>query len=348
LQTAPLLSVIIPVYNGGAALGQCLDALLASPLRAYEIIVVDDDSTDSSGDLARRYGIEVLRLDTKLGPAAARNRGVIRARADLLLFIDADVVVRRDTLAGVVAFFRDRPDCAAVFGSYDDAPAERNFVSQYKNLLHHFVHQQSSTEAGTFWAGCGAIRRQAFEAVGGFDELKYQRPSIEDIELGYRLRRSGFRIILDKELQVKHLKRWNLLSLLRTDILNRALPWSKLVLEEDGMINDLNLRVADRISAALAWLAIACLLLSYFFVAFSIAIVPALIAIFLINLPCYRFLKARRGRWFALRAFGMLALHYFYSANVFAFCYCVYTVGKVSGYTPLLRSPRKARQVNDA
>ena len=57
-------------------------------------------------------------------------------------------------------------------------------VSQYRNLLHHFVHQHGHAEASTFWAGCGAIRRAAFDAVGGFDAARFPRPSIEDIELG--------------------------------------------------------------------------------------------------------------------------------------------------------------------
>ena len=83
-------------------------------------------------------------------------------------------------------------------------------VSQYRNLLHHFVHQEGNPEASTFWAGCGAVRRAAFDAVAGYDEARFRRPSIEDIELGYRLRRAGYRIRLDRDLQCTHLKRWRL------------------------------------------------------------------------------------------------------------------------------------------
>jgi GT2 family glycosyltransferase len=84
-----------------------------------------------------------------------------------------------------------------VFDSYDDETGEKNFISQYKNLFHHFVHQQSNTEAVTFWAGCGAIRQEIFDKVGGFDTARYARPSIEDIELGYWMRRMGYRLMLD-------------------------------------------------------------------------------------------------------------------------------------------------------
>ena len=242
----PFISIIIPVYNGSQYLNLCLDVLIASSYPSYEIIVVDDASTDDSAEISRQKGVTVLQLPEQSGPAAARNYGAQKARGDILFFVDADVVVQKDTITRVAADFQKNLEVAAVFGSYDDEPAEKDFCSQYKNLYHHFVHQQSSHEAVTFWAGCGAIRSDAFHEVGGFDPKTYPRPSIEDIELGYRLRSRGYRILLDKELQVKHLKRWWLGGLLRTDIFCRAVPWSKLILESQEMVKDLNLQVSDK------------------------------------------------------------------------------------------------------
>jgi glycosyltransferase involved in cell wall biosynthesis len=321
LKSIPQLSVVVPVYNGGTQLTQCLDALLASDFQDREIVVVDDNSTDGSAEAARALGVEVIRLALRRGPAAARNCGAAHARGQVILFVDADVVVRRDTLARVACFFREQANVAALFGSYDDEPAAENFVSQYKNLLHHFTHQRSSAQATTFWAGCGAVRREAFEAVGGFDESKYRSPSIEDIELGHRLSRASFRITLDRELQVKHLKRWTLSSLLRTDILSRALPWSRLIVEESGMIDELNLRVSERACALLTGLAVVLLILSYFQPLMLVAALAASAAIWLINLQFQRFLKKRRGLWFALKAFAMLLLYYLYSGATFTLVY---------------------------
>jgi GT2 family glycosyltransferase len=334
LNNDPCISVIVPVYNGGRQLGRCLDALLTSSFPASEIIVVDDASTDGSAAVSRARGIEVIQLTQQSGPAAARNCGARHASGNILLFVDADVVVRGDTLGRVVAHFRARPEIAAVFGSYDDAPAETNFVSQYKNLQHHLVHQRSSSEAATFWAGCGAVRREAFESVGGFDAKRYSRPSVEDIELGYRLRRRGFEIVLDRGLQVKHLKRWTFFSLLRTDIFNRALLWSRLVLEEDGMINDLNLRVSDRISAALTGLAVASLILSPFASALLPTSLASLGAVFLLNFGFYSFFNRRRGVWFSAGAFAMLTLYYFYSGTVFTLCYGAHMLRRARGIAP--------------
>lgn len=337
--TTPALSVIIPVHNGGAHLSRCLDALRSSDLKSYEVIVVDDGSTDDSAEAARAHGFEVVRLDARRGPAAARNEGTRRARAEILLFLDADVVARTDTLARVEAFFRKHEETAALFGSYDDEPDAQGFVSQYKNLAHHFIHQRSRADAETFWAGCGAVRREAFDAAGGFDETKYTRPSIEDIELGRRLRRRGFRIALDRELQVKHLKRWTLASLLRADVFARALPWSRLILKEGSMPCDLNLRASDRASAALACAALpalACAPLPLLFPnifstrAAPEPLLPALLfcasasmlaAVIMLNLPLLRFMRARRGTRFALASFALLTLYYVYSACAFSLCY---------------------------
>jgi len=132
----------------------------------------------------------VIALAERHGPAYARNRGAELARGDILFFVDADVVLAADATAQVRDAFREDPQLAAVFGSYDDAPAATNFLSRYKNLLHHHVHQTSRADASTFWAGCGAIRAAMLARAGGFDE-SFRRPSIEDIELGRRLRRAG-------------------------------------------------------------------------------------------------------------------------------------------------------------
>jgi hypothetical protein len=139
---------------------------------------------------------------------------------------------------------------AATLGSYDDAPPERTWVSLYKNLAHHFVHQRSRAEASTFWAGCGAVRRDVFLSLGGFDE-GYGHPSIEDVELGYRLRAAGHRIRLVHGAQVTHLKRWTLRTWVRSDLCHRAIPWARLLGAGHGLPKDLNFTASDRVASGL-------------------------------------------------------------------------------------------------
>ena len=245
----PFVSVIVPVHNGSKQIKACLAALAASSYPSFEIIVVDDCSTDDTVVTARRDGVNVLSLPKQSGASAARNYGAQNAQGDMLLFIDSDVVVRKETIELVVDVFQHNTDIAAVFGSYDDDPVEGNFISQYRNLFHHFHHQQSDNEAFTFWAGCGAVWKNVFEEIGGFNHKRYGKPSIEDIELGYRIHKNGYKILLDKNLQVKHLKRWKFLSMLRADIFQRSIPWSRLILETKFMPKHLNLEVSYRVSS---------------------------------------------------------------------------------------------------
>jgi GT2 family glycosyltransferase len=312
----PTVSVVIPVHDGAALLPRCLESLQASTF-PLECIVVDDRSSDTSASIAEAAGAVVLHARGPRGPAAARNLGAAHASGDLLVFVDADVCVRADTIGRIRLRFEMDGSLDALIGSYDDEPASAGFVSQYKNLLHHFVHQRARTEAATFWTGCGAIRREVFEAAGGFDE-SYTRPCIEDIELGYRLRQSGRRIVLDPSIQVKHLKRYRLGSLLRSDILDRALPWTRLILASGRLPNDLNLAPDQRAGAALvlgaAVLAPACAATGFSIAWAGLPLLGAL----LVNQSFFRFLARKRGWGFAAAAAPLQWACYLYSALAFA------------------------------
>jgi glycosyltransferase involved in cell wall biosynthesis len=341
VESAPTISVIIPVYNGAAYLNSCLKAVAASNHRSYECIVVDDGSTDGGGSIAAQSSMPVRLVhlaEGPHGPAYARNRGAEVARGAILFFLDADIVLSSGALRCVASQFQERTDVAAVFGSYDSRPAAAGVVSQYRNLLHHFVHQNGNREASTFWAGCGAIRRSVFEAIGGFDEKRFRRPSIEDIELGYRLRQSGYRILLDKTLQGTHLKSWNLYSLIRTDISCRAMPWSRLILETKKLPNDLNLKLGQRVSFAL--LALACMLFLGSIMQLSLLVgsAAALVAVAIINRRLYAFFIRQGGIWFALVCFGLHVVYYFYSGLTYVSVWLEYHLRRVVGFRACVRA----------
>ena len=259
-ERALTISVIIPLHNAEATIERCLDAVMSSSYPVYETIVVDDCSSDSSQSIAERFPVKLIALTGEpFGPAYARNQGAKTAQGEVIFFVDSDVIVHQDTLGKVAETFLRHCEYTATFGSYDDSPGEGEFLSQYKNLSHHFVHQGAKEEAGSFWAGCGAIRRSVFTEIGGFDARQYPRPSIEDIELGYRLKAAGFRIYLNKDIQVTHLKRWTLLGWFKTDFLDRAIPWTLLILRQRNLPNDLNLEIPQRLCALLVVLMLLCL-----------------------------------------------------------------------------------------
>lgn len=312
----PSVSVIVPVYNGGEKFRKCLDSLKTTSPLPDESIVVADGDTDGSWRMAEEYGMQVLRLSTPGGPARARNLGARSARGDILFFVDADVTIPPDAIDHIVHAFQGDPLLSAVFGSYDDEPYESNFLSQYKNLFHHYVHQTSEENASTFWGACGAIRHEVFLEVGGFDEA-YRHASIEDIDLGYRLRSLGKRIRILKGLQVKHLKRWGVSSLLMADLFYRGLPWTNLILNSSCFINDLNLKISSRISVIFLYVLLMSSMGALFIPWLSIFTALCAAGLVVINWDLYRFYERKRGFRFVLKTIPWHWLYLFYCGLAF-------------------------------
>jgi glycosyltransferase involved in cell wall biosynthesis len=304
------LSVVIPARNAAAHVDGLLAALLPQLLPGDECFLVDDCSPDGAAQIAKEHGVTVVSSGKRAGPAAARNLGARQSTRDVLVFLDSDVAPHPGLLSRMREQLRRSPDLDALFGSYDANPPAPSTVSRFRNLLHCYTHRQGDPDASTFWAGCGAIRRAAFDRIGGFDAARFPEPSIEDIELGVRLKRSGGRIRLDPSLQVTHRKVWSLRSMLRADLLHRAIPWSLLILETGKAPLDLNLKASQRVSG----LAVAGIVAAGLFAPWepraAAAGVMALLAILgLLNAPFYRFLAACGGWPFALRS---APLHWLY------------------------------------
>ena len=337
----PTISVVIPIYQAEGYLGRALAPLVAALEQGelLEVIVVDDGSTDGGPDLCCEAGIRVIPTETRRGPAAARNRGAALARGELLLFLDADTVMHADVPKRVRETFARRPECVALFGSYDDRPAHPGWVSQYRNLLHHWVHQTGAEEASTFWSGCGAIRREVFEAVGGFDVERFAHASVEDIELGMRLYASGHLVLLQKDIQVQHLKHWTFGNTLYTDVFRRARPWSRMLLESPQVARNLNLSRPERLRA---WITLA------FWASFALVLLrPSLWPIPLVLLVAsivasadfYRLVLRKAGIGPAVTAILMHRLYYLYSAGVYGISWLEHALKRRS--EPL--SPRETR-----
>ena len=221
------ITVVIPAWNAGATLGAVLEALIKAGFATRDLIVVDDHSTDNTAEVARSFNVHALNNDMgKKGAAFARNLGAQQADAPLIMFVDADVVVHTDVRERLLNWAENHSDEAAIFGSYDANPPNQRRISRIRNLLHHHTHQVAAPFAATFWTGLGAVRKTAFRDVGGFDP---DQAFMEDIAFGHALKRAGHEIRLDKDLQCSHLKNWSLLGFMRTDLLHRAIPWSRLI-----------------------------------------------------------------------------------------------------------------------
>lgn len=311
------VSVIVPACNAASYIVSCLEALAPQGSSEHEVIVVDDASADDTPALATAAGARVVRLPTNGGPSRARNAGAREARGEYLFFVDSDVIVHDGAIEQVRAFLDTHPDTAAVFGSYDTQPRAKGLITQYRNLLHHYVHQTGQRDASTFWSGCGAIQRRVFLAAGGFDERNYPR-CIEDIELGYRLRRAGHSIALDPTLLCTHLKRWTLFSMVKTDVCCRAVPWARLNRALETAPDDLNIKKSQKLSVLLTGVTLLAIPLAVLNV-WSLAVAAlALISVVALNGGLFRFFVRTRGAWFALRCVPLHLLYFLYSGASFA------------------------------
>lgn len=321
------ISVVMPAYNAAHYLPRVLTPLIEM-LRdgeVTEVMVVDDNSTDNTAELAREMGARVLTTPQNGGPGLARNQAAKEAVGDILWFVDSDVIAWPGGADRIREAMTDE-DVHAVFGSYDDTPDGKQWISKYKNLTHRFHHQEARREAATFWAGCGAVRKAPFLAIGGFDVVTYRVPSIEDIELGYRISGNGGRILVLPDLLGKHLKVWTFGNVIHTDIFRRALPWARLMISREGLIDDLNTSMIERVRAGIAgMLILSVLAIPFVSGAWMVALILIGVALAL-NARFFMFLWSNGGLPFALFSMAFHQLYYVYSATAFVWCLFEYHI----------------------
>jgi glycosyltransferase involved in cell wall biosynthesis len=222
----PFLSIIIPVYNSYKTLGDCLYSIKDSDYSNYEIIIVNDASTDKSIIIAEEFGCKIINLEKNYGANHARNIGAESAAGEILVFIDSDVVLRDNTLHNIVKRMRNKR-IGSVVGIYAWEYRHENFLSQYKSLWIRYSYLKSSPQIDWVFGAISSIRREIFFEIGGFDYRLIARDGNDDIELGKRFARLGYFIYLDPKVEVFHLKKYNYLSLFRNEFY-RSFGFAKL------------------------------------------------------------------------------------------------------------------------
>jgi GT2 family glycosyltransferase len=258
----PEISVILPVRDAAVTLPRVLGAISRSAFRDFELIAVDDGSTDASAGLLEAPGVDVvLRHDRPLGPWVSRNRAAAAARGRILFFVDADVEVGRNTLGRVRALLPPGSR-RAVIGVYAARHPNRGVCSRYKNAWIRHSYLRSAGEVDWFFTAAGAVPRALFFEAGGFDEGFRIETGGGDVDFGRRLVRLGASIGLDERLEVVHWKRFDLKRLMLNDA-RRAYGWSRLALGSGEPVGGLPRKGLANVSGgfvggvAFAWAAVA-------------------------------------------------------------------------------------------
>ena len=222
-------SVIIPNHNGNRTLAEVLDSIFRGGDSSLEVIVIDDASTDGSPAIAEKYPVHLIEHRACRGAASARNAGAEAAAGEILVFIDNDVVIPSGTFQVLETHFNN-PEISAVIGLLRPITRYKNLYSQYKNFYMHYTYMKLPEEVTVFYTSIAAIRRDAFRQCGGFDG-SYRAATIEDMEFGIRVTEKGYRILIDKTLQVDHIRHYTLPTLLKTGF-RRADGLAKIALRD--------------------------------------------------------------------------------------------------------------------
>jgi len=228
-ETGPLVSVIIPVKNGALTLDACLYSIRRSYYTNVEVIVVDDHSTDATARIASAHGVHLLTATNGKGANHARNLGGAQANGEIFIFMDADIVIRRETILTIVERLQEG-GIDAVVGLYTSRHRHETFVSQYKNLWVRYSYLKSPPSIDWLFGAISGIRKEAFQAIGGFNVGLVNEQGTEDIELGKRFSKARMNVVLDIDIEVEHLKSYTLRSFIRNEF-TRSAGFAKLAAE---------------------------------------------------------------------------------------------------------------------
>ena len=236
--SSPKMSVVIPAFNASAHIEECLDHVFASKFKEFQVILVDDHSTDDTVAKAARYPCLILKNEINYGAAHSRNLGIEAASADLILFIDSDVLIPPDLLDRVLDFFNHHPDVSILQGCYNHKPYYQNLLSQYKHFVFSF---RGSLPGGVYinyvHTACAAMRKSVFKKLRFNEDLKRR----EDIEFGLRCSEHGYRIYADPSLTVGHKKRYDFFSYSNYQIrAAKDLVWQQFVLRNKNFMQEFN------------------------------------------------------------------------------------------------------------
>lgn len=248
--------MVIPNHNGVATIGACLDALRASDFQDFEVVVVDDGSSDGSTELIARYPGQVrgtdrqtlanqsgpdharlrpILLPERRGAAAARNAGALAAQGKFIFFIDADCIVLPDTLTLAAAAARRGGPELVVGGTYTPRPYDPGFFSLFQSVFINHFECKRRDNPDYIASHAMLIAAAAFRRSGGFPR-KFL-PIIEDVEFSHHLRRQGFKLQMAPEIMVRHVFNYDLVRSL-ANAKRKARYWTIYSLGNRDLLSD--------------------------------------------------------------------------------------------------------------
>jgi GT2 family glycosyltransferase len=247
----PVISIIVPNFNGRRTIGKCLDSIFAFDDSAREVIVIDDRSEDGSSDIARQYPCRLIQFEKHAGASAARNAGAFSSSGDVLFFIDADCLIKEDTLSIIRKRLSGQPEDLIIGGTYTPVPFDPGFFSRFQSAFINYFETKKCDNPDYLATHALAIRTETFKRIGGFKEDFL--PILEDVEFCHRLRRAGCRLMVEPELQVQHIFYHSFTKSIRNAI-RKTQYWIMYSLENRDLFSDSGTASREIKLTGVAWL----------------------------------------------------------------------------------------------
>lgn len=232
---AEFVSIIIPNHNGEATIGQCLGAAFASRYENFEVIVVDDGSIDHSVEIIKKFPCTLIELENQCGASRARNRGVNNCNGTILFFTDADCLLQEETLSNAVDTLAAADKDIVLGGTYTTMPVDDSFFSRFQSVFINHFETLNSENPDYIATHAMAVYTRTFKLNGGFREDYL--PILEDVEFSHRLRRNGYRLVVNPVIQVRHVFNYSLLASLHNGF-RKAMYWTIYSLHNRDLLAD--------------------------------------------------------------------------------------------------------------
>lgn len=229
------ISVIIPNYNKSTTIERCLEAAFSSQYENFEVIVVDDCSTDNSVEVIKRFPCRLIQLDEHSGTSKARNTGANNSNGEVLFFIDSDCLMQKNTLSMVnKAMIEYGDDHTVIGGTYTMIPFDDTFFSTFQSIFVNYF-ETKKIEPDYTATHAMAISAHSFRNSGGFQEQFL--PMLEDVEFSHRLRKAGCKLAMHPEILVQHIFNFSLLESLR-NALKKSMYWTIYSIKNRDLLAD--------------------------------------------------------------------------------------------------------------
>ncbi|MDP2924116.1 MAG: glycosyltransferase family 2 protein [Candidatus Omnitrophota bacterium] len=307
-ENVPLISIIIPTYNSSRTIRHSLDSISNRSNKDVEIIIVDDGSVDNTVKIAEGFGCRIINLNGDQGLATARNTGAQQAKGEILLFVDSDILLKKEILQRLVEHFKNS-DSYVIQAAVSAYCPYKNFSSQYKNLVQYYRFSKMSEFISTVMTTCLAVKRKIFLKTEGFD-LNFKKPTIEDFDFATKLLRAGYKIYLDKQLEYVHMKYFNFWKLIKHQY-QQSKGAIKFILRTRcrGVTmkkNEFaNKSTFEILRIPLVYLILLSLILNIFWKGLFLFATILFVIIFIISLDFLKCIKKKKGLKFAIKCFFM-------------------------------------------